>query len=110
MVGFYMIWAALPFVRPIFIYSKDVPADARTAISTWRKTSKFLEPEPFFPGYLLSLAHPYEMKLRWMRVEKESAEKVWVDTHRINGISFQRESGGKWTGWNHTCFGILPLP
>lgn len=109
LVSSYFVWTALACMRPVFIYSSAVPADAKAAISKWRKTSKMLDQGPILQCYLESLITPFEMKLRWMTVELDSSGRVLVDDPGIDGISFEKDSSGHWIGWHHSCSGTNPV-
>lgn len=105
--GTYMAWCALPCLRPMFHYDANVPEEARQAIDAWRKTSKFLEPEP--PSYFIqSLFDPFEMKLRRAEVKMDAIGRVKVDDHSTFGIFFEPDASGKWKGTIHGCFGSQP--
>jgi len=103
----YMAWCALPCLRPMFVYDKNVPDDARQAINEWRKNSKYLQPPP--SGYYIeSLASPWQMKLKRMRVEMDAMGRARVEDFTSNGIFFERDASGKWKGTFYGCFSSAP--
>jgi len=105
--GTYMAWCALPCVRPMLVYDKDVPDEARQAINEWRRTSKYLQPSP--PGYFArSLATPWRMKFHRLEVKMDAIGRAQVRDLTSNGIFFEPDASGKWKGTIYGCFGSHP--